>query len=146
MPERPASAVARTVLAFDFGLKRIGVALGNTITGSARPLGTIEEESNDSRFSAISSRIAQWEPDLLVVGKPLDSEGRDTDMTARAERFGRQLAGRFGLPVEFADERFSSAVVESALKPNRDNKALVDAAAAAVILQAWLDETHHAHS
>ena len=140
MPEAQATpAPALTLLAFDFGLKRIGVAIGNTVSASARPLATLEADSNDARFSAIKAWIEEWQPNALVVGKPLDSEGRATEMTARAERFGRQLEGRFGLPVKFADERFTSAVAQDALRPNRKNKAKIDAAAA-LILQAWLDQ------
>ena len=128
------------LLAFDFGEKRIGVALGNTLTVFARPLTTIVAESNDSRFAAISALVIEWCPDALVVGRPLDTAGAITDMTARAERFGRQLQGRFGLPVKFIDERYSSAVAEDALKVGRADKHRIDAAAAAIILQAWLDE------
>lgn len=145
MPEVCVARAAQTLLGFDFGLRRIGVAIGNTITGAARPLGTLDGESNAKRFAAIAVWIEEWHPDALVVGKPLNVEGHATEMTARAEKFGRQLAGRFGLPVKFSDERFSSAVVEDALKPGRENKASIDAAAAAVILQAWLDETRNAH-
>lgn len=144
MPEAPAPA--QTLLAFDFGIRRIGVAIGNTVTWAARPLATLEKESNEARFAAIANWIDEWQPDRLVVGKPLNPEGRVTEMTARAERFGRQLAGRFGLPVEFADERYTSAIAESALKPGRENKITIDAAAAALILQAWLDEAHNAHT
>lgn len=138
--------VAQTLLGFDFGLRRIGVAIGNTITGAARPLATLEAESNAARFAAISKWIEEWQPTALVVGKPLDTAGCATEMTARAERFGRQLAARFGLPVKFADERYTSAIAEHALKPTQNDKARIDAAAAALILQAWLDETHNAHS
>lgn len=146
MPDQGVAPVAQTLLGFDFGLRRIGVAIGNTVTGAARPLGTLAGESNAARFTAIAAWIEEWHPDALVVGKPLNVEGNATEMTARAEKFGRQLAGRFGLPVKFCDERYSSAVVEAALKPGRDNKASIDAAAAAVILQAWLDETRNANS
>ena len=146
MPDPSAEPLARTLLGFDFGLRRIGVAIGNTITGAARPLGTVDDESNATRFAAIAAWIDEWRPDALIVGKPLNNEGHTTEMTARAEKFGRQLAGRFGLPVKFCDERYSSVVVEDALKPGRVHKASIDAAAAAVILQAWLDETRNAHS
>ena len=146
MPDPAFAPTAQTLLGFDFGLRRIGVAIGNTITCAARPLGTLDGESNVARFAAIAAWIEEWRPDALVVGKPLNVEGNATEMTARAEKFGRQLAGRFGLPVKFCDERYSSAVVEAALKPCRENKASIDAAAAAVILQAWLDETRNAHS
>lgn len=129
-----------TLLGFDFGLKRIGVAVGNTITGGARPLTTIEAPDNVTRFSVVSRLIEDWSPALLVVGLPLNTEGAETDLTRRARRFGNQLHGRFGLPVEFADERYTSVIAESALKAGRRDKAAVDAAAAALILQAWLDQ------
>ena len=142
MPEAqsPAASQPRILFAFDFGLKRIGVAVGNTLTASARPLITLDAESNSTRFAAITALISEWHPDALIVGRPLDTEGRETDMTGRAERFARQLQGRFGLPVKFADERYSSAIAEGALKVGRADKHKIDAAAAAVILQAWLDE------
>ena len=140
----PATTQPRTLLAFDFGLRRIGVALGNTLTASARPLKTIDAESNDVRFAKIADFIREWSPDGLIVGRPIDTEGRATDITARAERFGRQLQGRTGLPVKFVDERYSSAVAEDALKVGRAGKHEIDAAAAAVILQAWLDENRTA--
>ncbi len=130
----------QTVLAFDFGLKRTGVALGNTLTGGARPVCTIETAGNDKRFERIGQLIAEWQPDLLVVGLPLGNDGGETPIAKRVKRFGQQLGGRFGLPVKFVDERYSSAVVEDAIRPGRNNKAEVDAAAAAVILQAWLDQ------
>lgn len=130
----------QTVLAFDFGLARTGVALGNTLTGGARPLETIETARNDERFARIRDLIAEWRPDFLVVGLPLGEAGDETPWAKRVRRFGQQLDGRFGLPVKFVDERYSSAVVVDALKPGRNDKAAVDAAAAAVILQAWLDQ------
>jgi putative Holliday junction resolvase len=130
----------QTLLAFDFGLKRTGVAVGNTVSGGARPLTTIVEEQNDKRFAAIEALIAEWRPERLLVGLPLALDGAETEISKRARRFGNQLHGRFGLPVEFADERFSSVLAEAALKPGRAGKEQIDAAAAAVILQAWLDE------
>lgn len=136
----PVASTPQILLAFDFGLTRIGVALGNTLTTSARPLTTIHAGSNDARFAAISALITEWRPETLVVGRPLDTAAAVTEMTARAERFGRQLQGRFGLPVKFIDERYSSAVAEDALKVGRADKHKIDAAAAAIILQAWLDE------
>jgi putative Holliday junction resolvase len=130
----------QTLLAFDFGLQRTGVAVGNTLSGGARPLTTIVAEENAKRFAAIEGLIAEWKPERLLVGLPLAPDGAETDMSKRARRFGNQLHGRFGLPVEFADERYSSAVAEDALKPARADKQKIDAAAAAVILQAWLDQ------
>lgn len=133
-------APPQTVVAFDFGLKRTGVALGNTLTGGARPLATIESAENAVRFERIAAILAEWKPDLLVVGLPFDAAGGDTPLVLRARRFGHQLGGRFGLPVKFVNERYSSAIVEDAIRPGRADKAAVDSAAAAVILQAWLDQ------
>ena len=130
----------QTLLAFDFGLKRTGVAVGNTISGGARPLTTIVAEENDKRFAAIAALIQEWQPQRLLVGLPLAPDGAETEISKRARRFGNQLHGRFGLPVEFADERYSSAVAEDAIKPSRADKHKIDAAAAAIILQAWLDQ------
>lgn len=137
-----------TVLAFDFGTRRIGVAVGEMMLGSARPLATIDAAANAHRFAAIGKLIAEWQPACLVVGLPLALDGSEHEMTARSRRFANQLHGRFGLPVEFADERLSSALAEARLaergaKPSR-NKAAIDAEAAAVILQTWFDRTAHA--
>ena len=140
MPDAGPTRFAQTLLAFDFGLKRTGVAVGNTVTGSARPLVTVDATDNVKRFAAIAGLIAEWGPSTLIVGRPLNTSGEATEMTARAERFARQLQGRFGLPVKFADERYSSAAAGDALKVGRKDKQKIDAAAAAIILQAWLDE------
>jgi putative Holliday junction resolvase len=134
------SGTPEVVLAFDFGLRRTGVALGNTLTGAARPLATIDAEAAARRFAAIAALLDEWRPGRLVVGLPLDADGADTEMTRRARRFGNQLKGRFGLPVEFEAESHTSAVAEHAMKPRRAaDRASIDAAAAALILQAWLD-------
>ncbi len=119
------------VLAFDFGARRIGVAIGNSLTREAQPLTTIDAVENDARWNAVEAVIKQWLPTQLVVGVPRYPDGAANPMTARCERFARQLKGRFGLPVARVDERYSSAVVERA-----DD---IDAAAAAVILQQWFD-------
>ena len=119
------------VLAFDFGERRIGVAIGNTLTREARPLATIAG-SGDARWRDLSALITQWQPARLVAGVARYPDGRPNPMTARCEKFARQLAGRYGLPVVLVDERYSSAVVER----QQD----VDAAAATVILQQWFDE------
>ena len=120
------------VLGFDFGTRRTGVAIGNAITRAARPLQTIDA-SDGARWNEIGALIERWTPSQLVVGIPRHPGGAAHEMTARCERFARQLEGRYRLPVARVDERYSSAVVEHA-----DD---VDAAAAAVILQQWLDST-----
>lgn len=132
--------VHQTLLAFDFGLKRTGVAVGNTVSGGARPLMTIVAEENDKRFAAVAALLEEWKPETLLVGLPLAPDGAETEISKRARRFGNQLHGRFGLPVEFVDERYSSAVAQDGLKTGRADKQKIDAAAAAIILQAWLDQ------
>ena len=120
------------VLGFDFGTRRIGVAIGNWLTGQARPLTTIDSKHVATRWSALSSLIVEWQPAALVVGMPTYPDGARHAMTVQCERFARQLEGRYRLPVVRVDERYSSSVVDD----QRD----VDAAAAAIILQQWLDD------
>ncbi len=117
---------AAILLGFDFGEVRIGVAVGNRITCSANPLTTVTGKSNDEKFARIEKLVKEWQPAELVVGKPLHPDGAPHAMTLRAERFARQLHGRFGLPVAMADERYSSVVTTN------------DAEAAAEILQQYL--------
>ena len=133
-----------TVLAFDFGTRRIGVAVGNTIVRIARPLATIDAPANDARFAAIAALIDEWRPDQLVVGVPVHDDGSEHAMTLRARRFARQLAGRFRLPVVEADERHTThaaaSVLESEGSGGRASRGKRDEVAASVILQAWFDE------
>ncbi len=139
MPSKPDA----TLLAFDFGARRIGVALGTTRLRSARPLTTIDTERNDQRFAAIGALIVEWRPDRLVVGVPLHADGTPHGTTARARRFAQQLEGRFRLPVVQVDERYTSelaaAELRAAGKGGREHRALRDAVAAQIILQAYLD-------
>ena len=133
-----------TVLAFDFGTRRIGVALGNTLTRVARPLTTIAGEANAARFATIATLIGEWRPDLLVVGRPKRADGSEHEMTARAERFARQLEGRFALAVERVDERFTTVAADAALFEagvrGPERRAARDAVAAQLILQSWFDD------
>ncbi|MBM3384541.1 MAG: Holliday junction resolvase RuvX [Betaproteobacteria bacterium] len=112
MPD-PARA---TVLAFDFGLQRIGVAAGEPELGTAHPLPALAAQSSPGRLTAIGRLVKQWNPAQLVVGRPLDEDGSPHQMTRRAERFARQLNGRFRLPVALVDERYSSVEVESRVR------------------------------
>jgi putative holliday junction resolvase len=123
----------QTFLAFDFSLRRVGVASGNLLTRTATPLNTVTQEG-DARFAAIGKLIAEWRPDALVVGVPRHPDGAPHDNTLRAERFARQLAGRFGLPVHEVDERYTTTEARSF--GARD----ADAAAAALILEQFLRE------
>ncbi len=122
---------ANSFLAFDFGLKRTGVASGNRITRSATPQRTIAAEG-DARWAPIAERIAEWQPDALVVGVPFHPDGAAHDNTRRAQRFARQLRARFHLPVHEVDERYSTT--EALSGGARD----ADAAAAAIILEQFL--------
>jgi putative Holliday junction resolvase len=118
-------------LAFDFGLKRTGVAVGNRLTRSATPQGAIRAEG-DARWAPLAQRIAEWQPDALVVGVPWHPDGNAHENTRRAQRFARQLRARFHLPVYEVDERYSTT--EARADGARD----LDAAAAAIILEQFL--------
>ena len=137
------AAKQSTVLAFDFGTRAIGVAVGNTVVCVANPLATIREEANAPRFAAIGALIAEWTPDRLIVGRPYAEDGSTSEMTARSDRFANQLEGRFRLPVERIDERYTTRAAASALTAagvrGRQRAAALDEAAAQVMLQAWLD-------
>jgi putative Holliday junction resolvase len=133
---------AGTVLAFDFGTKRIGVAVGTTEVAIANPLGAIEGEANAQRFASIDAFVKEWEPVMLVVGRPRHADGSSHETARLAERFARRLRERFRLPIVFVDETLSSAEAESRLREARTRagrKADVDAMAAAIILQSFLD-------
>jgi putative Holliday junction resolvase len=121
----------QTFLAFDFGLKRTGVATGNRLLRRAQPLATLQAEG-DARFAGVQARIGEWQPDALVVGIPFHPDGAAHENTARARRFARQLRGRFGLPVFEVDERYSTT--EALAAGARD----ADAAAACIILEQFL--------
>lgn len=122
------------LLAFDFGLKRIGVAVGNTITRQAQPLTVIHAESNDAKFSAIGALLSEWKPACCIVGLPLHPDGAEHEMTVRCRRFANQLHGRFGVETALVDERYSSAVL------NGQRGEAIDDQSAALILQQYLDE------
>lgn len=136
-----------TVLAFDFGVKRIGVAIGERRLGLARALATITKEANAERFAAIEKLIAEWHATRLVVGRPLNDDGTPHGMTDRCERFAHQLEGRFGLAVTLVDERFSSLEADAQMRESeardtrnwQQRKAKIDAEAARIILQSWFD-------
>ncbi|KAB8043577.1 Holliday junction resolvase RuvX [Janthinobacterium aquaticum] len=122
-----------TILAFDFGLKRIGVAIGNTMICQAKPLSVITATANEPKFAAIAALIAEWGPSRIVVGLPSHPDGTEHEMSARCRRFANQLNGRYNLPVELVDERYSSAVIAAKRGDVIDDKA------AAIILQQYFD-------
>jgi putative Holliday junction resolvase len=132
-----------TVLGFDFGTRRIGVAVGETSTRIASPLGAIDAEANEVRFREIGKLVDEWRPAAFVIGRPSHGDGSEHQVAKLAEKFGRRLAARYALPVMFIDETLSSATAEASLKGNRTRAKRVtdvDALAAAIILQSFLDE------
>lgn len=132
-----------TVLAFDFGEKRIGVAVGDLHVRIAHPLLVIDAEDNATRFERIGALIAEWRPARLVVGLPLHPDGAEHELSRLARRFAHRLEGRFGLAVSLVDERLTSIAAEARLREAgasvRRRKERIDAAAAGEILQSWLE-------
>ncbi len=132
------------VLGFDYGEQRIGVASGQTITGSATPLTTLNAVNQQPDWTHIEQLIREWQPDALVVGIPTLLDGTETPATQRAQRFARQLEGRFQLPVHQIDENLSSVEAEQQLKKNKKlgqhNKQEIDKMSAAIIVQRWLEQ------
>lgn len=124
-------AAQQTFLALDFGLKRTGVAVGNRLLRRAQPQPTIRAEG-EARFQRVAERLKEWQPDALVVGIPFHPDGAAHENTARAQKFARQLRGRFGLPVYEVDERYSTTEAQAA------GAADADAGAACVILEQFL--------
>lgn len=146
MPEDKQYDTAGTVLAFDFGEKRIGVAVGDWQLRQAHPLTIIHGEANAARFSSIAALIGEWQPASLVVGLPATLDGASTTMTARCIRFANQLRGRFALPVDCVDERLSSVEAEHLRRAmahgsRRTKQQHLDAEAAQLILQSHFDGT-----
>ena len=132
-----------TVLAFDFGTRRIGVADGNTLLRTAHALATIDEADGDRRFARIGALVDEWQPGLLVVGVPVHADGSEHALTRRARRFARQLEGRFRVPVREADERHTTEAAAAELRgarAGRRGRDERDAIAARLILQGWFDE------
>jgi len=147
-PHHPQSSiltpVSGTLLAFDFGTQRIGVAVGNTFSSNPQPLLTIDEEKNELRFAAIAALIREWQPCALLVGLPCNEDGTPHQLTALCRRFAKRLHGRFGLPTLWVDERYTSLAASEQLNKQgirgRQQKRLIDQYAAQQIMQAYFDE------
>ena len=143
-PAPDAKLLTGTLLAFDFGMKRIGVAVGNSIAHTTQPLVTLHGEQNEPRFAAIAALIKEWQPAALVVGLPCNDDGTPHEMTRLCRRFANRLKGRFNLPTILVDERYTSAsasaqLTEMGVRGIRQ-KPLIDQVAAQHILQAYFDE------
>ena len=138
------SSPAQRVLGFDYGTRQIGVAVGQNLTGNARPLKELRARDGIPDWNQIQALLKEWEPDALVVGLPLNMDGTASEMSGRAEKFGRRLHGRFQIPVHYVDERLSTFEAKQTLRESghagptsyRDNP--VDSIAAALLLETWL--------
>ena len=133
-------AATGPVLAFDYGLRHIGVAVGTAITGTATPLSALSAKDGTPDWNKIERLLSEWEPERLLVGLPLNMDGSESEMAQRARKFANRLHGRFGLPVETWDERLSSFEARGMIleKGRRDFKERgVDSLSAALILESW---------
>ena len=138
-----AAAVSGTLIGFDFGAKRIGLAVGETSTRIANPLGAIEAEANEKRLAEVDRIVAEWHPVAFVVGQPHHSDGSEHAVAKLALKFARRLAARYKVPVVMVDETLTSATAEAELRGTRTRaprKSDVDALAATIILQSYLDQ------
>lgn len=129
-------------MGFDFGSKRIGIAIGQEVTRTVNPLTTINAKNNKPDWDAISRLLKEWQPDLLVVGLPVHMDGTDQPVTKAATRFANQLNGRYQLPVEMVDERLTSYEAENQLSAQSHfhDKAQIDMIAAQLILESWMSQ------
>ena len=131
------SGGASVLLAFDYGSRRIGVAVGETVTRSARPLGTVTVRGNRPDWGAVTRLIEDWCPSRLVVGLPVDMDGAEQEASRGARRFGRQLEGRYRLPVDLIDERLTTRIARQQLAETGRGRDPVDPVAAQLILEGW---------
>lgn len=142
----PEAAVTQTLLGFDYGTRYIGVAIGNTLTKQAHALANLSSRTRSHRFAQITALIEQWQPDRVIVGLPLASDGSEQLSTIQARRFANQLRGRYGVEVDMVDERGSSMEAQERLGRHGPDHA----EAAAIILQRYLDqiasEANHSQS
>ncbi|NND66003.1 MAG: Holliday junction resolvase RuvX [Halioglobus sp.] len=138
------NAAARTVMAFDFGLRQIGVAVGNSQFRTSQPLAIQRAKEGQPNWDAVAALIEEWQPNLLLVGDPLNMDGSESELSRRARRFGQRLHGRFGLPVELVDERLTSFEAKQASAEQGHGgdykRQPVDSLAAQLILDSWLRE------
>ena len=138
-----------TLIGFDFGERRIGVAVGETGTGIASPLRAIDAAANEERFREIEKLVGEWRPAGFVVGRPRHADDSEHAVAKLAEKFARRLAARYHVPVVMMDETLTSATAEASLRDSRagaKKKGDVDAVAAAIILQSYLDDPAHARA
>lgn len=136
----------RSILGFDFGTKYIGVAIGQELTGTARPLGSIKANDGIPNWDNISHYLNEWQPDLVVVGLPLNMDGTEQPMTKSAKKFGNRIHGRFGIQVAFQDERLTTADAKAQLFQQGGYKNLkkdnIDAQSAVIIIESYFENNY----
>ncbi|WP_114326550.1 Holliday junction resolvase RuvX [Candidatus Colwellia aromaticivorans] len=136
----------RTVIGFDFGKKYIGVAVGQEITGSASPIGSIKANDGIPNWDSLASYLKEWQPDFIVVGLPLNMDGSEQQITLDAKKFGQRIAGRFGIKVEFQDERLTTADAKEQLFSRGGYKNLtkdnIDAESARLIIESFFEQSY----
>lgn len=136
----------RTVIGFDFGKKYIGVAVGQEMTGSASPLGSIKANDGIPNWDSLAKYLKEWQPDLIVVGLPLNMDGSEQQLTLDAKKFGSRIVGRFGLKVEFQDERLTTADAKEQLFSRGGYKNLkkdnIDAESARLIIESFFEQSY----
>ncbi|TQV73997.1 Holliday junction resolvase RuvX [Aliikangiella marina] len=134
------------ILAFDFGLARIGVAVGQSITQTASPLETLKAKDGAPNWQLVEKLLTQWQPEKVIVGEPYNMDGSDQTITERARKFANQLHGRFGVQIELVDERLSSAAAREEIFEyggyKKLQKSQIDSIAAALILESWFAENN----
>ncbi len=137
---------SRSLMGFDFGTRSIGIATGQEVTGTASPLTSLKANEGIPDWVQLEKLLKEWQPDLLIVGLPLNMDGTEQEMTVRARKFGQRLHGRFGFQVEFKDERLTTTDAKARLFEQGGYKALgksrVDAVSAQLILESWM-ESHY---
>jgi putative Holliday junction resolvase len=145
-PAPDAKLLTGTLLAFDFGMKRIGVAVGNSIAHTTQPLVTLHGEQNEPRFAAIAALINEWQPTALVVGLPCNDDGTPHELTALCRRFANRLKGRFNLPTILVDERYTSAASAQLTEMARHQAKAADRPGSSNTFTAYFDEPTMAFS
>lgn len=136
----PDARVSGTVMGFDYGTRRIGVAVGQTLTGSASPLATVKATDGRPDWGHVAALIDEWNPCALVVGLPYNMDDTETEIAPRVRRFAHQLEGRFRLPVHLIDERLTSIEAERMLGPGHEQDGRIDSLAAALIVETWFSD------
>ncbi|PHM63372.1 Holliday junction resolvase RuvX [Xenorhabdus ishibashii] len=137
----------RTIIAFDFGTRSIGAAIGQEITGTARALSSFKANEGSPNWELIEKLLKEWQPDLVIVGLPLNMDGTEQPVTAQARKFANRIHGRFGVQVELHDERLTTVEARSHLFDHGGYKALnkgkVDSTSAVIILESWFEQQYN---